>query len=346
MDNQKRYLLWATLGVILLLTVFSVYGAFLGSDKAKVFFNSIPLGLYWTLFVLLLGIGCVTFRRLIRIPALFMIHAGCIAILMGGLWGSAKGQLLQQRLLDPNHINSGEMMVLSGDWSNQVRIKHGDHVRIKSLPFAVAVDDFRIEYYEPGQLYIGAPSTQQQWSMPAEPNASIDLGADFGTVTVKQTYRNFRISMGEQGGARAYDDPGSGSNPAVELIVTPAHGGEPVTQYVFRERPGHMNPNSPLMFQYTLSVRDFISDIRILKHDQVVAQKSVEVNHPLYYAGYHFYQSKHGRDERTGRLFTVLSVVNNSGVTCVFAGYLLICLGIVWQCWFADIRRVLHQEVR
>ena len=74
MNNIRRFLMWLTLLFIAILTVCSVYGSFVGAEKAKIFFNSIPLGIYWiALFTLLLE-GILSFRRLLRVPALLLIQ--------------------------------------------------------------------------------------------------------------------------------------------------------------------------------------------------------------------------------------------------------------------------------
>ncbi|NQV34018.1 MAG: cytochrome c biogenesis protein ResB [Phycisphaeraceae bacterium] len=350
MKNVKREVLWGTLTLISLLTAFSVYGAFLGAKDAKIFFNSIPLAVYWSLFLGLLVVGFVAFKRLIRVPALLLIHAGCLAILIGGMWGSSKGQSIQKEVFGREFIGSGYVIAFPGQQTNQVQVGEDDNMQIKELPFVVAVDDFRIEYYDPeGELFIGAPSAQQQWTMKDTPNTSMDLGAQFGSVKVVNIFKDCRISIGQNGGeTTAYDVPGKGYNPAVELLVTPPGGGEPKTRYIFEQNPGHASQGSPLAFQYRRhrrSVSDYISDVRILAKsgDQdCVTQKAIEVNHPLYYGGYHFYQSSYFQDR--GRTYTVLSVTHVTGLAWVFGGFLLMCLGISWQCWFVDIRKVLKQE--
>jgi hypothetical protein len=182
MKNMKREVLWGTLTLIFLLTAFSVYGAFLGADRAKIFFNSIPMAVYWGLFLGLLLAGFATFKRLWRIPGLLMIHLGCVAILVGGLWGSAKGQIIQKRLFGRDFFGSGLVMAFPGQQTSQIRVGDGNDIRMESLPFVVAVDDFRTEYYDPGKLFIGGSTPDQQWSMPAKPSTQMDLGDKFGSV--------------------------------------------------------------------------------------------------------------------------------------------------------------------
>jgi hypothetical protein len=82
------------------------------------------------------------------------------------------------------------------------------------------------------------------------------------------------------------------------------------------------------------SVRDYISDIQVIKDGNVVAEKNIEVNHPLHFGGYHFYQSSY--DTQANR-YTVLSVVSDTGLNLVYAGYLSLCIGVFWHLWIRHI---------
>jgi hypothetical protein len=93
----NRGIMWMALLAIGLLAILSVFGAFCGAEKAKLFFNSIPLGVYWYGLALLLVAGFVEFPVLPRKPGLFMIHAGCLLILAGSMLGSQTGHRLCER---------------------------------------------------------------------------------------------------------------------------------------------------------------------------------------------------------------------------------------------------------
>jgi cytochrome c biogenesis protein ResB len=82
---------------------------------------------------------------------------------------------------------------------------------------------------------------------------------------------------------------------------------------------------------YRRNVKDYVSALEIVKDDQVVAAKEIEVNRPLYYGGYHFYQSEWGEDQHGE--YTVLQVVSDSGLNIVYAGYILLIGGIFWHFW-------------
>jgi hypothetical protein len=234
----RRAVMWVALAMVVLLIFLSIYGAFLGSNQAKSFFNSPVLSAYWLALMTLLSAAFVVFRRLIRLPGLLLMHAGCILILAGALWGSVTGLKVQNRLcrkasltgFGTDKIQRGQMVIFKGDAENRIQLEDSD--QIKELPFHIKLKDFRIEYYKPE------------------------------------------------------------------------------------------------------SVRDYISDVQVVKDGNVVAEKSIEVNHPLHFGGYHFYQSSFDAE---GHRYTILSVVSDTGLNLVYAGYLALGIGVFWHFWLRHI---------
>lgn len=343
MDDMKRIILWTTLVLIIVLTGLSIYGAFIGAERAQVFFNSAPSALYWIVFLGTLISAGFWFKRLIKGSGLLM-HAGCIAVLIGGIWGSAAGRHLQKTWFGRDLIMDGRIALRDGQTSRQVFVGEGNDVTTHELPFDLHLDSFRIEYY-PGKLFVGTPDGSHTWTFDVEPNAVYDLGSTHGRLKILRTYRNFKIDISE-GQRRAYDAPdapGPGSNPAVEIEETKP-GAAPTSRTVFALHPGHGGPAGQLMINYRPAgmVSDYISETKVLKDGEVVAQKAIEVNYPLYYGGYHFYQSSYGQDQFG--LYTVLSVMSNTGLYWVYAGYIMLCLGVIWQLWFKRLRTNPGQE--
>jgi cytochrome c biogenesis protein ResB len=76
--------------------------------------------------------------------------------------------------------------------------------------------------------------------------------------------------------------------------------------------------------------KDYFSDLAVLEGEEVAARKTIEVNHPLHWGGYHFYQA--GYDEQAGQ-YTILSVRSDSGWGAVWAGFGLLVVGAVGRCW-------------
>jgi len=62
-----------------------------------------------------------------------------------------------------------------------------------------------------------------------------------------------------------------------------------------------------------------------------VASKDIEVNHPLYYGGYHLYQQSWGEDEFG--VYSTIMVVSDSGLTSIYGGYVLLAGGVFWHFW-------------
>ena len=145
---------------------------------------------------------------------------------------------------------------------------------------------------------------------------TLTLGEEFGTVTIRRVFENFKIDL-QGDDPVVYDEPGD-ANPALEVWVE-RPGAASGKRYVFEQVPGHVSPKDPLTMDYRRMVRDYISDLEIVQDGQVVAAKNIEVNHPLHYGGYHFFQHSYGEDKLG--VYTVLLVVSDSGLNLVYSGY-------------------------
>jgi hypothetical protein len=335
-NRLRRFLLWMGLVCIVLLAVLSVFGAFLGADLAQRFFNSIPMSIYWIAFTALLIAAIASFRRLLCIRGLFLIHLGCILVLLGAIWGSQAGFKIRDTIFKTHAIRSGQMVIHKGETQNAVVSEVDEE---KTLPFAIKLVDFRVEYYEPGYLLIQT-ANGEGFKMPARPGAEYmlavskvePLGPDLGSVEIVRRFENFKIVF--EGDKRlAIDAPNGGLNPALELRLKLPDGSEK-TRYVFERFAGHTNPGETIAFSYLRMVKDYISDVEVVKDGKSVARKSIEVNKPLHFAGFLFYQ--HAYDSDAGR-YTVLAVANDSGLGAVYLGFILLCAGIFWHLWLRHI---------
>jgi hypothetical protein len=150
-----------------------------------------------------------------------------------------------------------------------------------------------------------------------------------GTLTIRRVFHNFKIDV-ENDQPVTYDEPG-GSNPALEIDLEQP-GASPGHRYVFEGQPPHPSRSDTLAMSYWRDVKDYISDVEIVKDDQVVAEKSIEVNHPLHYGGYHIYQHEPGDADELG-VYTGLLVVSDSGLNLVYCGYVMLIVGVFWHFW-------------
>jgi hypothetical protein len=341
MKKLSRCIMWMALVAIGLLTILSVLGAFYGAQKAKLIFNSIPLGIYWFALVVLLVAGLVQFPPLFHRPALLMIHVGCLLVLAGGMWGSEAGHHLAERLLGVRKIPSGYMVIYEGHSEKHV-VAEGFKQRLGELPFSIKLKDFRLEYYEPDEKLVPQLNIETQQGLRlqivASPGEEISLGPGVGRLNVVRTFENFRIWV-EDGKKIVTDERDGGENPAVEVEIERPDGST-YTRYVFDRFADFNHGEDGLRLSYISRgpkiISDYLSDVVVIENGKETASKVIEVNHPLHYAGYHFYQ--HSYDSEAGR-YTVLSVTSDSGLYAVFGGYLLLCLGLLWQFWFRHVLR-------
>ncbi len=340
MKKLNHSIMCVVLVVIGLLAALSVLGAFCGAQKEKLIFNSIPLGVYWYGLAVLLVAGFVEFPRLLHKPGLFMIHAGCLLVLGGSMWGSETGHQLQKRFLDAQKIPSGYMVIYEGNSEKHI-VAEDFKQKLGELPFSIKLKDFRLEYYETDEelvprLYI---KTQEgrNLQLVAKAGEAISLGPGSGKVKVVRTFRNFKIGI-EDGEKVVKDEQGGEENPAVEVEIEIPDGNSH-TRYVFERFEGFSHRGEDgVQLSYVLQgprvIRDYFSEVVVIENEKEVAGKVIEVNHPLHYGGYHFYQ--HSYDSKMGK-YTILSVTSDSGLYAVYGGYWLLCLGVLWQFWFRHI---------
>ncbi len=339
MRKLNRSIMWMALAVIGLLAALSVLGAFYGAEKAKLLFNSVPLGVCWYGLAVLLIAGFVEFPRLLHKPGLFIIHAGCLLVLAGGMWGSESGHRLRERFLNTRKITSGYMVISEGESEKHI-VAEDLNQRLGELPFSIRLKDFRLEYYETQvdslpQLYIRTPQGQDL-QLVARPGEEISLDQGRGRLKIVRTFKNFKILIEDD--KRIVTDEGlEGENPAVEVeIETP--DANSYTRYVFERFAGFSHAENQLQLIYVSQgprvVRDYFSELVVIENEKEVLSKVIEVNHPLHYGGYHFYQ--HSYDSEALQ-YTILSVTSDSGLYTVYAGYWLLCLGVLQRFWLRHV---------
>jgi len=155
-----------------------------------------------------------------------------------------------------------------------------------------------------------------RWLLPGrdEPYDSIDLSPLFSDGPAPGRERGQTRGEGEadegQAGGKG-EGEGKGDSPATEPTED-----RPAPE-LFLVRP--IGP-----------VRDYYSDLAVLDDGRTVAEKTIEVNDPLHWGGYHFYQSDYDHEAHR---YTVLRVVSDSGLWFVWAGMVLVVAGAFWRFW-------------
>jgi len=139
-------------------------------------------------------------------------------------------------------------------------------------------------------------------------------------------------------------------NPAILVRIT--GNGPTIERWLFARYPnfdmtamsGHNGPSAstPFKLQYKVVVntpeqphiKSFKSSLKILQGTNVVREKTIEVNSPLSYGGYSFYQSGYNENDLS---WTVLLVVRDPSVPVVYLGFILLAAGaFLTACWRAE----------
>lgn len=224
MSNKAgKFVLQGSIALTALLTVLCVLGAFAGPVRAKVFFNSPQMIVFWCVFLLLLAAGFLFSPAMRRRKTMLLIHAGVALVLAGGMYGSQTGHTLLAKAGLPDRFTRA---ILTLEQGQTLRVAFSEDERPIELPFAVHLKEAVIEYYD----------------------------------------------------------------------------------------------QSPM-------VKDYFSEIEIIVDNQVVKEGLLEVNAPLYYDGYHIYQSTFGFHESVP--VSGLLIVSSQGIGLVFGGYLLTGMGLI-----------------
>lgn len=120
--------------------------------------------------------------------------------------------------------------------------------------------------------------------------------------------------------------PAGASRPAVAIDLRDDHGhGGP---RLLGGEPVHLEDGSVLVLdERGDGVKAYVSRVSVIEGGEVVLQRDVRVNQPLFHAGFHVYQSNFNPDDPS---FSGLLVVHDPGLDVVFAGFTMMTLGVAF----------------
>ncbi len=324
-----------TLAFLLLLIILCIIGAFMGTERAAVFFNSPPLGVFWILLAVLFVTGFTLWKPLWRRPNLLLCHAGCVAVLLGGLWGSEASHRLRETAGLSPKLTKGMLMLRPGQASHHVMLQ--DQTGTFELPFKVHMIHTSVAHYDEPSIGIHGKDNRLIGLIPAVVGDAYELmpGSDI-LVQVVQRFDNLRIVQGEDG-IKGVEGERDRYNPGYEVVYG-LPDGQLHHQYLYELFEPHITGEFPFVARYWPAriPREYRSTLKIEADGQFVKAKSIRVNDPLYYGGYHFYQSTFGQDEYSH--YSGIQVVSDSGVWWVFFGYALLTAGLFGQFWVKPLR--------
>jgi len=337
MDSIRHNLLRLSLIGIFGLAALSIAGAFLGAERATLFFNSLPMILVWIFLFVLLAAGLFAFPSIRRRPASFAMHLGCVLVIAGAMWGSPAARQVRAIWRPDAPPADGFMLLKPGETSDRLTDGTLSAARGK-LPFSLRLDEFHIEHY---------PLDGDPWSL----NAGITVpgrgGVDWLVQPLAWTDGNWldlpQCDIRARLVARENSStPGASPVFRVELArgtdtVHRAIGGDPMRSFhqlplapLFPEAAYANRSISLLVSRAEPKVKDYISRVTVIRDGQPAGQHAIEVNHPLHVAGYHIYQ--HSCDHK-GQTYTILHAVADDGLFLVYAGFLLLGVGVCIHFW-------------
>jgi cytochrome c biogenesis protein ResB len=314
-----------------------------------VFFASWFVGL---LFVLAASLIVCTWRRCrairetagpkrIRVAGSLLTHLSLLLVLIGGtirgLWG-----------------DKGTLDLREGQTTNRFIGQRGP----VSLPFSVRLVDFNVEWYgaaadraQPARdrLLVSWPEQNLTNAFPVlvgrrhevRSRAAPHTNLAFTIAILRQEPDFFIDAATREVGSRSAEP----NNPAVLVSVTGE--GRTTERWVFARFPDFDARSSaadkvPLRFRYLPStpadahppqqVKEYRSQVQILREGSVVQEKSIKVNLPLSYGGYTLYQFSYDPRDLA---FTSLQIVRDPGVAVVYAGFALMMAGLTVVFWLA-----------
>ncbi|OGR54249.1 MAG: hypothetical protein A3I11_07210 [Elusimicrobia bacterium RIFCSPLOWO2_02_FULL_39_32] len=202
------------------------------------------------------------------------------------------------------------------------------------LPFQVRLADFNIDTYSSGQHFIQVKNLKEGWSESLE----VEPGKDYFLkksvkLNVLRYEPDLRVEKDSASGEwRAYSASSFPNNPALQVEVTAS----PTKRvWLFAKFPelSHLSNGAnsvekhlDLLYQYVPGkIKQFKSKIEILKESQLLVAAETSVNHPFKFGGYTFYQSGYNPEDPT---YSSFQVVKDPGVPLIYAGFILLPLGL------------------
>jgi hypothetical protein len=337
--NKIRYIIiYYILIFITAIAGISVYGAFAGPYRTKLLFNSPSFVLLWLVLVIILLISLFLLGNPFRRPGLSLMLIAVICIIIGAMSGSAGGGRMMKNYFGIDKIYRGITQIYKGQTQNEILSANPEdsgnpQMNLTGrLPFSIRLKDFRVEFFEPGILYIKTPQ-KESWQMDATEGAKKDLGPAAGVIKILKVFKNLQLSM-EKGKTVAYDLPQQGFNAAIQFEYRTVFGST-ITKYVFERFENPVLPDDKIFVSYKKQgIKNVFSDIEIIKNGRVAAEGTIKVNKPFHYGGFYIYQFDY--DGQAGQ-FSVLQVVSDTGLVFVYTGFVLLAIGAFWHFWLQNI---------
>ncbi len=261
--------------------------------------------------------------------------------------GFARGRALGSMLTHISFLLILGGGVIRGVWGQKgyLEFREGETVAqfvddrgVRSLPFAMHLVNFEIETYDQSaaeQVLIQWPAKNRQAALPVK--LGVEQTFEEFKITVLKYIPDFTVDMQTREITSRSSQP---RNPAILVAVNgPTYQNH---RWVFAKFPefDHGATESPLQMVYAAKradgpIKSFKSTVRLPN-----GEHTLEVNRPLSYSGYTFYQSGYNPNDLA---YTSFQVVKDPGVPVVYTGFglMIVGLGIVFYLnpWLNERRK-------
>ena len=140
-NGLRQSVLYGSMLLVAFWAVMSVNGAFMGPARAKAFFNTLPMSVFWCVLLAGLLASPLLYAGIRKRPAMLMLHVGCSLVLAGGLWGSE----FSHRHVGNLPMSRGVMLLGQGQ-ASQMMFDEA-MTRHEQLPFTVGMVRTWATYY-------------------------------------------------------------------------------------------------------------------------------------------------------------------------------------------------------
>jgi cytochrome c biogenesis protein ResB len=293
------------------IVVASVVGAVIPTEWQQYVFQSFWFVGLLFVFALNLAICCVdrifTSRKKI---ASIITHSAVLLILLGSLvsyvWGG-------RGMLDLEEGQDAQVFMT-------------DKAEVKHLGFSVKLDDFSLLWHDVSsfEIWVKIIDKNIKVKQPLVLNQKFEVPGSGYAVTVIDYKPDFMMDENHA----VITQSQMPNNPAVLVRIVSATGTE--DRWVFAKHAEFGRPkdeNCKVLFMFEPQIKQYRSTVTVTdKNANVVFSKAIQVNHPLSYKGFTFYQI--GYDEQRPN-WTNLEVVFDPGAKIVFVGFIFLNIGMI-----------------
>jgi len=259
-----------------------------------------------------LNLAACTIRKGSRLPrAVLLVHLAVLLVVAGGATTGLAGK-------------RGRMSLRAGEPATATVLDREGNPAF-DLPFAVRLDDFRVEYDRDPVHRLSLRHPKEDWHRTLEvlPGSVHPVPGTRWSLAVGRFIPD--LVVGAKGIEKRSDEP---RNPALQVAFL--EEGEPRGgAWLFARFPGLHQEELPLEAEYVYEpapVGQYVSRVTLLDASaKEVRAGEVKVNHPLRHGGFTLYQAAY--DPRDGKA-SVLEAARDPGVPVVYAGFILLMIGL------------------